>query len=168
MDSAQSSNDELLIKMDSTDPAAKVEIINQLNDELVDDRIIKKLCNLLANDDKWVRFSASVKLKSLQYANIPFILVNFIPSTDIGLRNLAGEILLAKGQESLTTLINFLPKGNDDDKKFIIDIIGLIGNSSASKNIIEVLNSSENDNVILACIETLGNIRCEFAVEEII
>jgi HEAT repeat protein len=167
MDSAQKSTGEILNLLNSPDPAVKVDTINQL-DETVDDTLVEKLCTLIRDDDKWVRFTVSVKLKSLPNKVIPYILVNFIPSQDISLRNLAGEILLAKRSESVSALVDFIPKGNDDDKKFATDVLGLIGDISAAESILNLLKSSENDNVILACIEAFGNMRYENAVQEII
>lgn len=169
MESNSSNNrDEVLELLNSSDPAVKAEAINQIESETVTKVIAEKLCSLLYDEDKWVRFSASVKLKSLTNDFIPYMLTGFIPSSDIALRNLAGDILLSKRSDSLQALIDFLPKGNDDDKKFAADLIGLIGDNSASSSIIELLKNNDNDNVILACIEAFGNMQTETAVDEII
>ncbi len=169
MESNSSNNtDEVLKLLNSSDPAVKAETINQIESESLTEAVAEKLCNLLYDDDKWVRFSTSVKLKSLTNDFIPYMLTRFIPSHDIALRNLAGDILLSKRSDSLQALIDFLPAGNDDDKKFAADLIGLIGDNSAAPSILELLKNTDNDNVILACIEAFGNMQTETAVDEII
>ncbi|MCU7497497.1 MAG: HEAT repeat domain-containing protein, partial [Ignavibacteria bacterium] len=89
---------------------------------------------------------------------IPKYVVPYISSEDIALRNLAGEILLRIKESSLGAMTDYLEKANDDDQKFLIDIMGLIGSDKPVPRILEVLYSSNNDNVILSCIEALGNI----------
>jgi HEAT repeat protein len=64
--------------------------------------------------------------------------------------------------------LEYLPDANDDDQKFLIDVLGLIGDKKPAKAIMEVLEKTENDNVILACIEAMGHIKCEEATEKII
>ncbi|QQS35464.1 MAG: HEAT repeat domain-containing protein [Ignavibacteriales bacterium] len=168
MDSAQLNKEEILRLLNSADPVSKAEIINQLEDETADETVVEKLCSLLSDEDKWVRFSASVKLKALSNSKIPFMLVKFIPSPDIALRNLAGDILLNCRSNPVTALTEFLPTGNDDDKKFAADLLGLIGDKNAAPSIIQLLKSSDNDNVILACLEAFGNMQCDAAVDDII
>lgn len=168
MELSDTKNDGILGILNSTDPAAKVEIINMLNNINVDEKVAEKLCELLADEEKWVRYWAAEKLKSLQNKNIPAVLVTFISSKDIGLRNLAGDILLAKKSESVPALMDFIPKSDEDAQKISVDILGLIGDKDASAIIFNLLRTSKNQNIILSCIEALGNIRCEYAFEEII
>jgi len=65
-------------------------------------------------------------------------------------------------------MLNYLPDTNDNDHKFIIDILGLIGDKRAADEIISVLKYTNDENVILACVEALGNIKAEEGVDEII
>jgi HEAT repeat protein len=44
-------------------------------------------------------------------------------------------------------------------------VLGLIGEVKASPFIMDILSATENDNVVLACIEALGNIRCDSSVD---
>ena len=100
--------------------------------------------------------------------NIPKYLVPYISSEKISTRNLAGEILLSRKNESVEAMLNYLPDANDDDQKFVIDILGLIGDKRPTDEIISVLKYSRDENVILACIEALGNIKAVEGVDEII
>src|SRR5690606_32675639 len=54
---------------------------------------------------------------------------------------------------------------NMDDQKFLIDLLGLIRNSDCQDTIIRLLESTVNENVKLACIETLGNLQCTKSVK---
>jgi len=60
--------------------------------------------------------------------------------------------------------MNELGKGNSDDEKFIIDILGWIGSREPTSKIIEILQTNKDENVILACAEALGNIKAEESV----
>lgn len=91
--------------------------------------------------------------------------VPFVTSHDISVRNLAGEILLKLGSNSVDAMIQFDHQDDNDTLKFIIDVLGLIGDQRASLFIMGILSASENDNVILACIEALGNLRYEGSVD---
>lgn len=117
------------------------------------------LCSLLEDKSNNIRNLLTKVLSESEERAIPFLLVPYVSSTDISVRNLAGEILLRRGNDSIEALIDYLDKGDDNDKKFVIDILGLIGDSSASDSILRILNTNQNENVILACLEALGNIK---------
>jgi HEAT repeat protein len=129
-----------------------------ISSELTDD-IVKVLVQMIKDPDKGVRDSLSFTLSYNGHPSIPKYLTPFISSEDIAIRNLAGDILLKIGPPAVDALLDYLPKGSDDDKKFIIDLLGLIGDSRASQPIYEILKTTENDNVKLACIEAWGNIK---------
>jgi HEAT repeat protein len=64
-------------------------------------------------------------------------------------------------------MLEYLKGCNDDDKKFIIDILGLIGLKTPIPDIINILKTTQNDNVILACLEAFGNLKAEESVSEL-
>ncbi len=130
--------------------------------------VIKLLASRLADSDKGVRDSVSFALINLENPEIGSLIVPFISSNDISIRNLAGEVLLKKGTVVIDSMVDYLDKGDDDDKKFIIDILGLIGDPGPAEKFLEILYKTENENVVLACIEAIGNIKYEKAVPEII
>ena len=72
------------------------------------------------------------------------------------------------GTLSVEPLIDFNHQDDNDTLKFIIDILSLIGDQRASLFIMGILSTTENDNVILACLEALGNIRFDGAIEVMI
>lgn len=143
----------------------KYEVISNLNYDELDDDLIKIIPNLLNDEDKGVRNAVSMFIINSQDERFSKYVVPFVASKNISVRNLAGEVLLKLGPKAVDAMIEFDHQNDDDNLKFIIDILGLIGDQRSALFIMGVLSSSENDNVILACIEALGNLKYENAVE---
>lgn len=159
----------LLAMLSSNDPDQRTEALYNLSFENVDESIIKDISKMLEDDDKAIRNAASNFLIQNDNQVIPANVINYISSDDIAIRNLAGEILLKKSTNSINTICSQLSViSNDDDVKFLVDILGLIGNISAEDIIIDILIKTKNENVIVACIEALGNINSEKAVDSIL
>ncbi len=129
---------------------------------------IQKVIEKLFDSNMGTRDKASKLLIKNDNPITSKMVLPLISSQDISIRNLAGEILLRRGEASVYALIDSLKGANDDDQKFAIDILGLIQTGRASESITKVMYQSKNDNVILACIEALGNIKDENAVEKLI
>ncbi|MEE9430555.1 MAG: hypothetical protein V3V16_05910 [Melioribacteraceae bacterium] len=132
------------------------------------DKVVEYVTSKLQSDNKAVIDAIARILSINSNKNIPKYLVPYVSSEKISTRNLAGEILLNRKEESVIAMMAYLPDANDDDQKFIIDILGLIGDKRPTEEIINVLTKTSDDNVILACIEGLGNIKAEEGIEEII
>ncbi|GBD91538.1 hypothetical protein BMS3Abin04_02270 [bacterium BMS3Abin04] len=132
------------------------------------DQIVAFFAEKLLSSHYGIRDSVSNALILNKNQRIPEIVMQYIASQNSYTRNLAGEILLAKGDKSVDALLNHLHKGDDDEKKFVIDILGLIGNVKSEDAIIDLLNESKEDNVLLACIEALGNIKSKKGIKPII
>ena len=151
------------------DPIKQTEVLYNLAFEEVDNNTVETITKLIECEDKSVRNAASNFLIQNNNKSIPQNVINYVSSADISVRNLAGEILLKKSNDSLSVILsNIQNLSNDDDIKFLLDVIGLIGNSAAEELIIDILLKNENENVIVACIEALGNIKSEKAVNTII
>ena len=132
------------------------------------DKVVEYVTSKLLSDDNGVKDTITRILSHNKNSNIPKYLVPYISSENIAARNLAGEILLNRKNESVEAMINYLPEANDDDQKFIIDILGLIGDQEPAEEIISVLSYTKEDNVILACVEALGNIKGELGIDNLI
>lgn len=159
---------ELYNKLINIDPSIRRQTLEELNPAELDGTIIQTLVKLLKDEDKGVRDAVSFLLVDSDHEMIPRNVVPFISSEEISVRNLAGEILLKKKTESLPAIKEYLADCNDDDQKFLIDIAGLIGDDSIRFQAKEILAKSQNDNVILACIEALGNVNCQDCIEDLI
>lgn len=151
-------------KLESNNAAEKKEALEALLSYDLNEELIAIVANLFADSDKGVRDAASMLFTLQPYPEVPNHIVRYCFSDDISIRNMAGEVLLKNGEYSIPALVNELGIGNSDDEKFIIDILGWIGNSQPVPQIIEVLKTNKDENVILACAEALGNMQAEEAV----
>ncbi len=146
-------------------PEEKIELLYSLSEFDLNDQCIKAISELVKDSDKGVRNAASMQIINFGLPQFAVHVVPFVASPDISVRNLAGEILLKMGSNSVEAIIQYDHQNDDDNLKFIIDILGLIGDQRSSLFIMGVLSESEDDNVILACIEALGNIRYDGAAD---
>lgn len=151
----------------SDDPAKRSLTIESLMNEELNDEIIETLCTFVEDTDKGVRNSVDMTLSFNPSPKIPLYLVKYVSSPNISSRNLAGEILLKIGDKAIDPMVNYIDNNTDDDKKFIIDILGLIGDPKSGCTIVKVLETNQNDNVILACIEALGNLKYADALDRL-
>ena len=154
--------------MNNREPSDTIDFIESLNGVVLTEEQLDFICGLIPEEDKGLRNAISNLLILNNTPLIPFKLVPLISSQDISVRNFTGEILTKKGECAVRPLLDYIKTGNDDDKKFIIDILGIIGNLSASDRIIEFLKTDENANITLACIEALGNLKAETSIPELI
>lgn len=149
----------------TTTSEEKIEALNGLDFNNLPEELIEAVADLIADEDKGVRNAATMLILGSGNPKFPAHIAKYIQSPNISVRNLAGEILIRLGSVSIDPLVNFNHENDNDTLKFIIDVLGLIGDQRASIFIMEILSGTENDNVILACIEALGNIRYEGAVD---
>ena len=139
----------------------KLIILESFYDHELSGAELELICDYITDADKGVRNSVAYLLINNADDTIAKKIVPYVSSPDISIKNFAGEILLKIGSKAVDAMLEYIDVGNDDDKKFIIDILGLVGDSKSSAKITRLLNSNENENVILACIEALGNLKSE-------
>ncbi len=138
-------------------PEKKIEFLNALTAETANDSYIRIITELLADEDKGVRNAATMLILANRDPRFPFFILPFIRSDVSSVRNLAGEILIKLGSLSVVPIIQYDCNSNVDHLKFLIDILGLIGDQRAALYVMGILSSTDNENVILACVEALGN-----------
>ncbi len=155
----------ILQKLKSNNESERKDALETLLHVGLKDNVVKVVAKLFADPDKGIRDAASTLFVLQPHPKVPEYIVPFIFSKEISVRNMAGEVLLKNGENSINALINALGKGNAEDEKFVIDILGWIGNPKPTPQIIEVLKTNKDQNVILACAEALGNIKAEESVE---
>ncbi|MBN1301162.1 MAG: HEAT repeat domain-containing protein [Melioribacteraceae bacterium] len=151
----------------SNDADVRRQEIEKYFYEAPDEETLLKLVKLVEDPDKGVRNSLSILLTTLDNPSIPGLITGYVSSGNISVRNFVGDILLKNGNKSVKALSDYIDAGNNDDKKFVIDILGLIGNPEPAEKVIEVLKTNKDFNVILACLECLGNLKYEPAVRHI-
>lgn len=152
----------------SEDAAIRREAVERFLTEEMSDETAEIICSLVSDPDIGVRDTVSLALIYNANQNIADYIVEYIASPEIYIRNFVGEVLLKRGGSSIKAMLSFIPKGDDDDKKFLVDILGLIGSKEPMEAIVNLLNEVQNENVILACIEALGNIGATEALDDII
>ena len=152
--------------IEHANPQEKIDLLQQVTTSELEDDILEVLLSTLTDSDKGVRNCVSILLTTSEDPRIASLLVKYISSADIAARNLAGEILVNIGQPSVKHLLLYLETTeNYDDQKFIIDLLGLIKDSSAETKILETLKRTEDGNVKLSCLEALGNLNSEKAID---
>lgn len=152
---------EILALLDSEEPSERSGAVESVMFEEWNDELCTKISSMLLDEDKGVRNVVSMALTVNGKATIPTCIVNLVSSKDISVRNLAGEVLLKIGEASVPALIDYIPKGDHDDKKFVVDILGLIQDPRSGEAILNLLKITDDDNIALACVEALGNIKNE-------
>lgn len=155
----------IIEKLDSTDPEERRIAIADLPYDLSEDKLAEKLAKMLLDEDKGVKDAASMYLTFAENPKISDYIVDFIASDEIGLRNLAGDILIKRGVNASSSLIKYINNYDYNHRKFAIDVLGLQKNPSAIPNLVEQLNIETDENVLLAIFEALGNIGSENALD---
>ena len=157
--------DEILSQMNSEDSAERLSGVEQVMYDDLPDEVLVKMCSLLKDEDKGVRNVISMALIVNGNPKIPENIISFVSEKDISIRNLSGEVLLKIGDASIDALESYIPVGDNDDKKFVVDVMGLIKNPKPGNSILQLLEVTDDDNVALACVEALGNIKYEKCLE---
>ncbi|NWF90403.1 MAG: HEAT repeat domain-containing protein [Ignavibacteriaceae bacterium] len=147
----------------------KIEVIEELVNKDVDEATTRNLAELLSHEDKGLRNAVTNFLINNSNPLIPELIINHTLSANVELRNLAGEILVKKGLTSVDIILEKLALcENNDNIKFLVDVLGLIGDTKAEDQVLEILSSNEDENVKLACVETLGNLKSEKSLDKIL
>ena len=156
--------DEKMGQLCSSDPSVRSEAVESFIDAEITDNAAEVICSMLTDPDKGVRNSVDITLKSNPSAVVARHLVKFISSKDLAIKNLAGDILLSIGKEAVPAILNYMKHAGNGDKKFLIDLLGLIGYNKSGGDVLAMLKETGDENIILACIEALGNLQFEDSI----
>lgn len=147
----------------------KIDLIQEVNVHELDDDSLSFLVSFISDKDKGIRSCLTICLTNSDDPRLSKILVKYISSSDITTRNLAGEILVNINSGSVEAILEYLNKSeNYDDQKFCIDLLGLIKDNRAEETIIKILDTTNDENVKLSCLESLGNLIADSAIDKII
>lgn len=148
------------------DPSQRRQAAEQLSG--IDSYVaIAALANALRDENKGVRDAAVRSLLSIGNEHVARSVVDYLLETNIVLRNTAAEILIRLGPCSINAVLPYLYDADHDVRKFAVDILGMIGDSSPVEHLLPFLNDPD-DNVVFSTVEALGNIRSHRAVKELI
>ncbi|MBI5662661.1 MAG: HEAT repeat domain-containing protein [Ignavibacterium album] len=169
MTNTKISIDELDAIFQSDDVAAQIEFLDQLECAEYDHIVASHLCSYLRKKDKGLRSVLTHFFLNRKCYHVTDKLTEFISSDDISLRNIAGEILISYGEFAVDSLIKFLKKtDNIIDLKFAADILAEIHDKKVEKVVLELIQKTENENVLISYIEALGNNRSVQSVDLLI
>ena len=116
----------LLGKLQSTDYFEREAAVKELG-SCSEDEAVAGLVIAIEDPDLGIRELAADQLTRIKGPTVSQLLVRFLAHEDIGVRNLASEILVKNGSESVEALIADSENDDHDVRKFICDILGLIG-----------------------------------------
>jgi HEAT repeat protein len=149
---------ELLLKnLESNDYIVQKEAIRKLvnyNEPIVIDRLVQVLLN---NQNKMVEDVLLESLKQMGGSYLMSAMLGLLGHGEAYIRNFAFEVLMAIGGQDVELIIQ--QTGNEDRnvRKFIVDILGSIGDKQAVGPLVERLED-EDVNVVQGAVEALGNI----------
>jgi len=149
---------EKLKLLNSDNPDIRISGIESFSNSELDSESADALSKLVMDQDKGVRNALLLLFSNNNHPEIPWKVVQFIKSKELSVKNFAGELLLKIGPPAIDAMLDFLDKGDNDDIKFIIDILGLIGDKKSTRKILKILKSTWDSNIGISCIEALGNI----------
>jgi HEAT repeat protein len=161
-------NTELKNLIESGDIDKLENFLFTLDVDKINTKLISDLCSAIQIENKGIRNLIMQFFLSNRFEKLPFCVVNYISSKDITLRNLTGELLIQYDNYSIDALINFINNStNDFDIKFAADILALIVDEKVVSFLIDLMNKTNNDNIIISCIEGFGNNRSTETIQQL-
>jgi len=153
----------------SDDLSSQIEFLDELKCEEYNPDFAVHLCSYLQKKDKGLRNALSHFLIQHKSYLVADKLTEFISSEDISLRNIAGEILISYGGFAVDSLIKFLKRTKDViDLKFAADILARIHDKKVEQAVLELIDKTDNENILISYIEALGNNRSVQSVDILI
>jgi HEAT repeat protein len=128
---------------------------------------ISQLVLDLKNPDRSIREEAADELSSNGTPENATELCSYLYDDDITIRNLAAEILVKLGPVAERALLHEANSSDSDVRKFVVDIMALIGSPVFGPTLCNLLNDP-NENVICSAAEALGRVKYEDSVVPLI
>ncbi|MDQ7053611.1 MAG: HEAT repeat domain-containing protein [candidate division KSB1 bacterium] len=151
--------DELVKLLDHQDPVERRYAAEDLG-ELADPKAIQALIKALDDPDKSVREAAADALIAIGGKEVAEAVIPLLYSEVVHQRNYATEILSQLGDEAIPYLLQECSSPNVDVRKFVIDILGQIGEVHRISDLSQLINllNDKDINVAAAAAEALGRI----------
>jgi len=156
----------LLARLQSPDFFEREEAVNKLS-EFAEDEAVAGLVLAIEDPDLGIRELAADRLCNIKGDVAAQLLIRFLAHEDIGTRNLASEILVKIGPAAVPALVEHIAADDHDVRKFICDVLGLIGDDQAIKALCQAL-WDENANVVCSATEALGEIGSPAAIKDLV
>ncbi len=159
--------DALLNQLSSPDFFEREEAVKHLSDVKNSDEAIAGLVMALEDDDRGIRELAADCLVDQSGDTCSRLLASFMGHSEISVRNLAAEILVRIGGNAVPALVDALEDEDHDVRKFALDVLGLIKDSSVAGRVQEMLDDP-NENVACSAAEALGHFGSKDSVQSLL
>ena len=156
----------LLSRLQSPDSKEREEAVHGLGASVCDEAIAG-LVLAMEDSDLGIREIAADHLAKIKGDTASQLLIRFLAHDDIGTRNLASEVLIKIGPSAVPALLDNIENDDHDVRKFICDVLGLIGDSRAVDALVQHL-WDDNANVVCSAAEALGRVGSPRAVESLV
>ena len=147
-----------LARIEHADAFERLDALDALGMEADAHTIAQAAARLLADEDPGVREEAAMLLENLATEEAAALIVPYIASDDITIRNLAGEVLVKIGAPAVDALVPRIDDDHHDVRKFAIDVLAQLPAQHLADRIAARLDDSD-DNVVLAAVDALGDLR---------
>ena len=157
---------ELSTLLYSEDPDIRRSAIEQLQQQEPDLETVPIVVQMLLDPSPGVRDAANTTLKNWKNPNVAAAIAPLITNRQPTVLNIAGELLVYMGSDSVERLIPYIHVNDVDAQKFAIDVLGLIGDKRIAPHLLRALDYKD-DNVAYAAVEALGNCHIAEGVEKL-
>lgn len=128
----------------------------------------ERVLAMLADPNRGVREAAGEIVAQLPITYTGSYLVGLVGHPHIEIRNLAAKILMEIGSPAIPELMAGFTGSNGDVRKFIVDILGVVGDPGPAPELADSLFSDPDDNVVISTVEALGHMGAPSTVEPLI
>ncbi len=150
--------EQFIARIEHADAFERLEALDALGMEADAHTVAQAAARLLADEDPGVREEAAMLLENLATAEAAVLVVPYIASDDIRVRNLAGEVLVKMGAPAVEALAPAIDDDHHDVRKFAIDVLAQLPAQHLAGRIAAHLDDHD-DNVVLAAVDALGDLR---------
>ena len=150
--------EQFLARIENADAFERLDALDALSLEADEHTVAQAAARLLADADPGVREEAARLLENLATEEAAALVVPYIASEDITVRNLAGEVLVKIGAAAVEALAPALDDDHHDVRKFAIDVLAQLPAQRLADRIAARLHD-DDDNVVLAAVDALGDLR---------
>ncbi len=152
--------------LSSTDPGSRRRAAEEMSSAR-GFAAVAALAAALRDENKGVRDAASRALLTIGGESVAHAVVEYLADPNIVTRNLAADLLVRLKDQSVPALLPTMYDGDEDVRKFAVDILGVIGARDAVPHLVRLLDDPDA-NVVVSAVEAMGNIADERAVAALV
>ncbi len=149
--------EDFVSRIENADTFERLDALDALSMDADEHVLAQAASRLLADDDPGVREEAARLLEALATEEAAALIVPYIASDNITVRNLAGEVLVKIGAPAVPALVPALDDAHHDVRKFAIDVLAQLPARELAGQIAARLHD-EDDNVAMAAVDALGDL----------